>query len=187
MLFIAFVNNFIQLRVAGKTEKIMPKEILITRGEVTLVDDDIFEELSKYKWYLIDGFAGRTVKKEDKRTTIYMHRVVVDAPKGLSVCHLNGNKLDNRRENLCLVKPSTRMHKRKPNLKHSSEYRGVYWAKDKRKWVSEIKVNKKHVRLGCFENEQEAAIAYDEAARKYYGLLAQTNFGNEESRTENRE
>jgi len=154
----------------------MSKEIIITRGEVTIVDDENFEELSQYKWYLMDGFVGRTVKENGKRTTIYMHRVVAEAPKGVSVYHLNGNKLDNRRENLWLEKGSARMHKRKKNMAHSSQYRGVYWAKEKKIWIAEIKVNKKHLRLGYFEDEKEAAIAYDAAACKYYGPLAQTNF-----------
>lgn len=154
----------------------MSKEIVITRGEVTIVDDDNYEELCQYKWYLMDGFAGRTVTENKKRTTVYMHRVVADAPKGVSVYHLNGNKLDNRRENLLLEKGSARMHQRKKNVAHSSKYRGVYWAKEKKIWIAEIKVNKKHLRLGYFEDEKEAAIAYDTAAYQYYGPLAQTNF-----------
>ncbi|MEM1168561.1 MAG: AP2/ERF family transcription factor [Cyanobacteria bacterium P01_H01_bin.35] len=153
----------------------MSKEILITRGKVVIVDEQDYEELSKYKWYLIDGFAARTIKKDDKRTTIYMHRVIMDAPMGVSVYHINHNKLDNQRENLRLVKGSARMHRR-PSVKHSSKYRGVYWCKDKRKWIAEIKVYKKQIRLGRFEVEKDAAIAYDEAARKYYGSLARTNF-----------
>jgi len=153
----------------------MSKEILITRGQVVIVNEQDYEELSKYKWYLIDGFAARTIKKDDKRTTIYMHRVIMDAPIGVSVYHINHNKLDNQRENLRLVKGSARMHRR-PSVKHSSKYRGVYWCKDKRKWIAEIKVYKKQIRLGRFEVEKDAAIAYDEAARKYYGSLARTNF-----------
>ncbi len=153
----------------------MSKQILITRGQVVIVDEQDYEELSKYKWYLIDGFAARTIKKDDKRTTIYMHRVIMDAPMGVSVYHINHNKLDNQRENLRLVKGSARMHRR-PSVKHSSKYRGVYWCKDKRKWIAEIKVYKKQIRLGRFEVEKDAAIAYDEAARKYYGSLARTNF-----------
>ena len=153
----------------------MYKKILITRGQIVIVDEQDYQELSQYKWYLIDGFAARTIKKENKRTTIYMHRVIMDAPIGISVYHINHNKLDNQRENLRLVKGSARMHRR-PSVKHSSKYRGVYWCKDKRKWIAEIKVYKKQIRLGRFEVEKDAAVAYDEAARKYYGSLARTNF-----------
>ena len=153
----------------------MYKKILITRGQIVTVDEQDYQELSQYKWYLIDGFAARTIKKENKRTTIYMHRVIMDAPIGISVYHINHNKLDNQRENLRLVKGSARMHRR-PSVKHSSKYRGVYWCKDKRKWIAEIKVYKKQIRLGRFEVEKDAAVAYDEAARKYYGSLARTNF-----------
>ncbi|MCL2925329.1 MAG: hypothetical protein MGF17_12115 [Trichodesmium sp. MAG_R04] len=153
----------------------MSKKILITRGQIVIVDEQDYQELSQHKWYLIDGFAARTIKKNDKRTTIYMHRVIMDAPMGISVYHINHNKLDNQRENLRLVKGSARMHRR-PSVKHSSKYRGVYWCKDKCKWIAEIKVYKKQIRLGRFEVEKDAAVAYDEAARKYYGSLARTNF-----------
>ena len=153
----------------------MYKKILITRGQIVIVDEQDYQELSQYRWYLIDGFAARTIKKDNKRTTIYMHRVIMDAPIGISVYHINHNKLDNQRENLRLVKGSARMHRR-PSVKHSSKYRGVYWCKDKRKWIAEIKVYKKQIRLGRFEVEKDAAVAYDEAARKYYGSLARTNF-----------
>ena len=153
----------------------MYKKILITRGQIVTVDEQDYQELSQYRWYLIDGFAARTIKKDNKRTTIYMHRVIMDAPIGISVYHINHNKLDNQRENLRLVKGSARMHRR-PSVKHSSKYRGVYWCKDKRKWIAEIKVYKKQIRLGRFEVEKDAAVAYDEAARKYYGSLARTNF-----------
>lgn len=55
-------------------------------------------------------------------------------------------------------------------------YKGVSWKKDICKWTAKIGVDYKSIYLGCFENEIEAAKAYDEAAMKYHGEFACLNF-----------
>ena len=103
-------------------------------------------------------------------------------PRGFLVDHINGDKLDNRRENLRLAtrgenevnKRKRRTHKgRKP----TSKYKGVTKIKDRRKkrWRAIITFQKRIIHLGNFYTEKEAAEAYNEAAKKYYGDFAYLN------------
>lgn len=67
---------------------------------------------------------------------------------------------------------------RKWSKKTSSQYKGVYWRKDIKKWRAKININKKRIDLGCFEDEIEAALAYNKAAVKYFGSFARLNIIN---------
>lgn len=85
----------------------MVKQIKLTKGQVTLVDDEDFEELNKWSWKLsTNGYAircpsnGKTENGRYKYTTIRMHRVIMRTPNGLETDHINGNRLDNRKCNL---------------------------------------------------------------------------------------
>ena len=98
--------------------------------------------------------------------------------EGQMVDHINRDKLDNRRENLRLCNMTESNRNRGPiHFKHSSsitsKYKGVHWSKNK--WRATIEVNGKKIYLGFFDNEQDAAIAYNEAAKKYFGDYAYLN------------
>jgi hypothetical protein len=91
------------------------KKISLSRGKQAIVDNDDFEKLSKYNWYLNENaertkvYAMRTRLKNDdkslKGTKVYMHRIVMNVKLShISVKHKNGNTLDNRKENLIVVK-----------------------------------------------------------------------------------
>lgn len=70
------------------------------RAYAALVDDDVYEWLSSYRWNDVTGYAAR---KENKRT-VYMHREILGLATGdpRITHHINENKLDNRRENLAV-------------------------------------------------------------------------------------
>lgn len=68
--------------------------------------------------------------------------------------------------------PAQAHHKRKPG--GSSKYRGV--TKAKNRWAARIEVERQSIRLGSFVNEEDAARAYDAAARRYFGVNAVVNF-----------
>jgi len=83
------------------------KEMELTKGKVALVDDKDFEWLSQWKWSIFSiGYAGRT----EVYKTIYMHRVIANAPKGFVIDHLNGNIRDNRRCNLRICTHAENLH-----------------------------------------------------------------------------
>ena len=117
-----------------------------------------------------------TSRKSEKRTSIQMHRFVLNLkPEDSELDHVNRNGLDNRKSNLRKATRSNQManaRKRKGEL--TSKFKGVCWTR--RRWQSNITVNGKQIYLGRFKDETEAALAYDTAAKEHFGEYAKTNF-----------
>lgn len=156
--------------------------IPLTRNKFTIIDTEDFELVSKYKWnYLKIGYASTSVGGRKNKITLYMHRVIMCPCNGFVVDHINGNKLDNRKANLrlCLQSENSKNRIKSSNRNKTSSYKGVYKRKDGRKkcWTTKIKVNRKNIIIGSFYNENDAALAYNQAAIKYHGKFAKLNEG----------
>ena len=89
--------------------------------------------------------------------------------------HINQDKLDNRRCNLRIVTPSINAINSKRRRNGTSKYKGVFLKKAEGKWCAVICVNYKKKYLGYYESEDEAGMAYNKAAKKYYGNYATLN------------
>ena len=157
------------------------RRIYLGEGYWTILDEKDYYRLRKYKW-IVQGkdrkfYAMRAVKINEREIKlISMHREILHAPEGMLVDHQNRNSLDNRQHNLRLATPSQNSYNRKKTSgTSSSKYRGVTFNKGRNRWYARIKVNGKTMWLGSFDNEEKAAKAYDEAAKKFYKDFAHLN------------
>jgi hypothetical protein len=141
-----------------------------------LIDEDDFERFKHYRIGIsFDGFCF-VPRISIKGKCFFLHRVIMDCPKGLVVDHINHNTLDNRKENLRICTyTQNKMNSQKHNFNTSSKYKGVYRQKNCIRFNAMITVNKKHIYLGGFENEIDAAIAYNNAALIHFGEFAFIN------------
>lgn len=153
-------------------------EIFATNGERALVSSEDYPAVSAHKWWtsadrsLAGGFYFYT---QDKGKTVYMHRLILDAPKGIEVDHINGDASDNRRENLRLATRAQNCANRS-HYKPKSGFRGVYERKSGRFWQVMISVNGRMMNGGNFPDKIAAARRYDALAREHFGEFAVLNF-----------
>lgn len=153
------------------------KEIKLTQSKVTLVDDEDFKRLNRYKWCAWfdrrNYYAARNVYTGKKHIAVRMHREIINAPKNMQVDHIDGNTLNNCRLNLRLCTNQqnafNRIHAQKNN---KLGIKGVSWHKRNKKFQSRIKVNGKEICLGYYNIIGDADSAYRKAEIKYFGDFA---------------
>ena len=151
------------------------KKIKLTQGKFALVDDDDFEWLSQWNWHYGNGYAVRqSPRVRGKQRRIYMHREILQPPKGMQTDHINRTRSDNRRSNL-RVCTSSQNQWNQHKIRGSSRFKGVSWHKIGKKWQAQIIKNQKHIHLGRFDSEEDAARAYNKAALNYFGEFARLN------------
>lgn len=151
------------------------KRIKLTKG-YAIVDDDDYETIRQYRWHLSNGYACRTYVLNGKKAYCYMHRQINNTPIGLYTDHINGNKLDNRRNNLRVVtksQNSANSSKRSDNL--SSNYRGVRRNTASSTFMARIRKDGIVYYIGSFKTQLEAATAYNEKALQLFGEYAKLN------------
>lgn len=155
----------------------MTKQISLTQGKFAIVDDDNYNELSSYNWYCSHGYAVRTIGRTPTMQTIRMHNVVANPPTGMFVDHIDGNKLNNCKNNLRFCTQQQNVHNgKKYSHGTTSEYKGVSWDSWRKKWRASIVHNMHQIFIGRYGIEIDAAIAYDKKAKELFGEFARTNF-----------
>lgn len=152
----------------------MAKRIHLIRDKYALVDDEAYDWLSQINWHYHHStyyteYAYCYPKIDGKRVRILMHRLILDAPKGMEVDHINQNGLDNRLENIRIATRSQNNANRVSCRNSSSPYKGV--CKTPNGWVA----NSFGQYLGLFRNEKDAALAYNSFALKKMGSFALLN------------
>jgi len=168
------------------------KEIILSDGSVATVDDDDFDRLSRFRWHPKRDRNGQVYacahgpgsvrvvngKTIDRRAPLSMHRVVLDAPRGVKVDHKDCNGLNNQKSNLRFATTATNGFNRRKHTRKTSRFKGVYFNKRLRKWCVYLDARSVggHVYGGSFADEETAAHRYDELARQYCGEFARCNF-----------
>jgi len=153
------------------------KEIPLTQGKVAIVDDEDFELLSQWKWhYSSAGYATRAIQANGKKRFILMHRLIMNTPVGMETDHINHNGLDNRKSNMRICTLAQNHLNILKNKRNTSGFKGVSWEENRNAWRACIELNGKGTKLGRFKSPQDAARAYDKAARELFGEFAFTNF-----------
>jgi len=154
--------------------------IPLTKGYETIVDDDDFAYLSRWKWYYRKSYAVRSIRVDGKIRGLLMHRAIMERHghniDGLQVDHEKNNRLDNRKSKLRVATNTQNSFNRSKRIgSFTSQYKGVDWRPDRHKWRAKIRDGAKWRSLGHFINEVDAALAYNAAASELYDEFAHLN------------
>lgn len=156
--------------------------IPLTKGMFALVDEEDYQELSRYSWvYAWQGYAFRKAPVGEVPKQIRMHRQIIGVtdPKVL-VDHRHGNGLDNRRKELRVATLIQNNRNNQGRSVRKGPFKGVCPSgRISKPWIARITVNSKTLNLGRFTLSQEAARAYDRAAITHFGEFARLNFDSE--------
>lgn len=160
----------------------MTKKIPLTRGYFALVDDDDYEKINEYVWsasslgHRRTRYALTNIKIEGRYTTGRMHRLILEVSDSkLIVDHINGNGLDNRKENLRIVNASENATNVSINKRNKSGYKGVTLRKDRGTWSTEVRKNYKNVYRSASKCIHLAGLKYNDNAVKVHGDKAWLN------------
>lgn len=132
--------------------------------------DKQFSYLCRYKWNKSDtGYARALIDGKWHK----LHRLVMGAPKGLQVDHINGDRLDNRKNNLRICDNGQNARNRDKQKNNTTGYKGVY--KRGLRYCAKLVVDGKQHHLGTYDTPKEAATAYNNGALKLFGEFAKLN------------
>lgn len=158
----------------------MSKEIPLSgqrgKGLCAVVDDEDFDTLDQYTWHLANnGYVTTFTGGRKNVKCVLMHRLLMNPPDGFEVDHRNGNKLDNRRDNLRHAQRGENARNLRRHKKFSSRFKGVSWNGKDHLWDAHIGDNHKKIHLGQFSSEIQAALVYNTAAQERFGAFASLN------------
>ncbi|MDZ4675941.1 MAG: AP2 domain-containing protein [Oligoflexia bacterium] len=146
------------------------------------IDSEDFKRVSEHKWRATKGTTGRlrvvtSIREKNKNRTITLGKFLMKPPKGKQVYPRRFNaELDYRKGNLIVCTLKERQQTLPKNRKRgSSIFRGVSFIKAIKKWRAGIEVNGRAINLGNFKKEDDAALAYNAAAKKHFGSNAYVN------------
>jgi hypothetical protein len=172
-------------RVWGEhgSERLIP----LSRGNAARVDEADLPLVQDYVWsakpskWNVYAMRGSWHPRTKRFQSVLMHRVILQdaiaaAPPGLVVDHIDGDGLNNTRRNLRLCTPRENAWNQRRRPGAGSRFQGVHWSEPHGAWTATITLDGRRVSLGMFPTEEEAALAWDEAAFQHRGEFACLNF-----------
>ncbi len=160
------------------------KKLKLTQNKVTIIDDEDYEKFNQFKYRIRKNgwgqiYAVRTGPRlnEKRSKDYYLHREIMGVTdRKMQIDHINGNSLDNRKENLRVCTNAQNSRNSKLAKNNTTGYKGVSWSGSKKnKYVAQLHTKGKHIHLGNFDNPIDAALAYNKAAIEYFGEFAKIN------------
>lgn len=156
------------------------KEINLTNGGVALVDDDEFEELSKFKWFGHREHNATYVWRHQYNGTrkygkVKMHRQVMKTNDDMIIDHRDRNGLNNQKSNLRICSCGENLMNATIRSDNASGFKGVSYHKKNKRWRATINKDGKQKSLGCYATPEAAAVAYNSAALELFGEFARPN------------
>ena len=145
------------------------KVIKLTQGYSTIVDDKDFYIVKKYKWHAENHLESIRVYGWVDGKSVTLSNLLLNPQKGMEVDHINGNPLDNRRENLRVCTHAENMFNKKIYKNNSSGIKGIYFDNRKNRWCAQLIKNNKKVFRKTYKSKTEASEGYKNAAHLYFG------------------
>lgn len=148
-----------------------PRLIDLPHGKQTIVDEQDYPLVKDLTLYVgTNGYVYFSTWNDGKSHPQTLHSYLMQTPKGMHTDHINGDKLDNRRENLRVVSPSINSANRTvPNRNNTSGVRGVHWRAADHCWHAQITVNRKNHYLGIYRELTDAIAARRAAEAEFWG------------------
>lgn len=153
-------------------------EILLSGNtfKKALIDDEDYALVKNFSWNKKSAKNTDYALHKSKIITVYTHHLILPVKPGLEVDHIDRNGLNNCRSNL---RYATHSQNRSNSIVYSgsvnnpTEYKGV--SKRGNSWRAQISIEGVTRQLGNFNTAEEAAVAFNRAAEKYYGMFANLN------------
>lgn len=148
-------------------------DVLLSKEDAHLID--------LYSWCVSDGWGGTkyvtvNVRRNGKWSTVWLHRLIAGTPDGFETDHINGDGLDNRRENLRVVTHRQNALNSVKKKDAASRFKGVYYVARIDCWRARIRTDCGRKCLGYYKSEVEAAFMYDIASLELHGEFGRRNF-----------
>ena len=147
-----------------------------SRTDYFIVDYEDYEKIKHdiFYWSIVrkkigDRDENYVLTQRYDYGNIKIHNYIMNPEEGYIVDHINGNGLDNRRENLKIVTQQQNAFNRAIQTNNTSGHKGVSLVKRNNKWLARIGFNGKRIVLGTFDSYEEAVEARKMAEIKYYG------------------
>lgn len=157
-------------------------EVPLNEGFVAIVDQDDLPLITGRKWWPVKTKHTTYAATWIDGKNVQLHKIILPTGDGEEPDHVNGDGLDNRRSNLRPVTRSQNLMNQRMRDNNTSGFKGVSWHVQRGRWQSRIMFEKKSRYLGLYLNAEDAAHAYDDAARKFFGEFACVNFPREGER-----